>query len=164
MSCKSPLTSHIYTENTLLVHGRSMNDLVAALLKLGQLLLFFCDFEKVCMKCENLSNYVNLTKYLLCGSWAPVGVPFFPQHHLCITGAVTDHKAKFPFTVLQKNVKFCWVIYFMAENLIVTLDIVYLGQFILLENTVHSSLTLLLMPSQRGHCGGCGNKILNLFV
>lgn len=68
MSCKSPLTGHIYTENTLLVHGMSMNDLVAALLKLGQLLLFFCDFEKVYMKCENLSNYVNLPKHLLCDS------------------------------------------------------------------------------------------------
>lgn len=80
-----------------------MNHLVAALLKLGQLLLFFCNFERVCMKCENLSNYVNLTKHLLCGSWAPVGIPSLPQHHLCITEAVTDLKVKFPFTVPEKN-------------------------------------------------------------
>lgn len=78
MSCKSPLTGHKYAETTLLVHGRSVNDLVAALLKLGQLLLFYCNFEKVCMKCENLSNYANLTKHLLCGSRALVGTLSLP--------------------------------------------------------------------------------------
>lgn len=49
MSCKSPLTGHIYTENILLVHGMSVNDLVAALLKLGQLLLGFFVTLKKCV-------------------------------------------------------------------------------------------------------------------
>lgn len=44
-----------------------MNDLVAVFLKLGKLLLFFYNFEKMGMKCENLS-YVILNKHLLCDS------------------------------------------------------------------------------------------------
>lgn len=67
MSCKGPLTGDMYTEDTLLVHRRSMNDLVAVFLKLGKLLLFFYNFEKMGMKCENLS-YVILNKHLLCDS------------------------------------------------------------------------------------------------
>lgn len=51
--------------------------MVAAFLKLGKLLLFFCNFEKMGMKCENLS-YVILTKHL-CVMWllSPSGNPFF---------------------------------------------------------------------------------------
>lgn len=45
-----------------------------------------------------------------------------------------------------------------------TLNTVYWGQLTLLGNIVDSSLTLLLVPSQRWHCGSSGNKTVNLFV
>lgn len=52
-----------------------MNDLLAVLLKLGQLLLFYCNFEKECMKCGNLSNCVNLIEHLSRVRCAPVCIP-----------------------------------------------------------------------------------------
>lgn len=65
-----------------------MNDLSAALLKLGQLLLFYCNFEKVCIKCGNLSSCVNLSEHLPHGWCAPVYVcsptspgTVWPLHH-----------------------------------------------------------------------------------
>lgn len=44
------------------------------------------------------------------------------------------------------------------------LNIINLGQLTLVEIIVDSSVTLLLVPSQRGHCVSSGNKTVNLFV
>lgn len=70
---KAPLqVIYIRSEQTFI---SLWEDLPAALLKVGQLLLFYCHFEKVCMKCGNLSSCVNLSEHLSHGCCAAVYVP-----------------------------------------------------------------------------------------